>query len=103
MATPADILDVAYQRAEASRMQSLVQEADIQSRAEYVCRYLRNRAPVRLVLAALLAKAHRPGVDIRKPYTEIGEADVYSGRTYDEAYIAEFINKYRLPVNTTTA
>jgi len=29
--------------------------------------------------------------------------DAYSGRSYDEAYITRFINKYRLPCNSTTA
>ncbi len=28
---------------------------------------------------------------IRKPYTEIGGTDCYSGRTYDEAHITAFI------------
>lgn len=42
-------------------------------------------------------------MDIRKPYTEIGDADCYSGRTYDEQFVAEFITKYDLPLNATTA
>lgn len=54
-------------------------------------------------MACLLAKVHKPHVDIRKPYTEIGGADSYSGRTYDEHYIATFINEHGLPCNTTTA
>ena len=103
MATPTDILDVAYERAEASGAEPIVKDPDIQNRVEYICRYLRNRAPARLVLAGLLAKAHRPEVDIRKPYTEIGDPDVYSGRSYDEGFIADFINKHGLPVNATTA
>jgi SacI restriction endonuclease len=46
---------------------------------------------------------HNPGVDIRKPYTQIGDADAYSGRTYDEAYVTAFINQHQLPCNPTTA
>lgn len=58
---------------------------------------------MRLLLAALLAKIHHPHVDIRKPYTEIGDRDVYSGRTYDERYVTAFIHTYQLPCNPTTA
>ena len=56
-----------------------------------------------MLLAAALAKIDRPEVDIRKPYTEIGTTDSYSGRSYDEGYIAEFVNQHDLPCNPTTA
>lgn len=62
-----------------------------------------NRALVRLLLSASLAKIHRPEVDIRKPYTEISPGDSYSGRTYDERYVADFIEAHGLPCNSTTA
>lgn len=58
---------------------------------------------MRLLLSASLAKLHRPDVDIRKPYTEIGTDDSYSGRGYDEGYIASFVTEYDLPCNPTTA
>jgi predicted nucleic acid-binding protein len=58
---------------------------------------------VRLLLAASLAKVHQPQVDIRKPYTEIEGEDTYSGRRYDESFIAQFIKTYDLPCNPTTA
>ncbi|MCK6578718.1 MAG: DNA methyltransferase [Anaerolineae bacterium] len=48
-------------------------------------------------------KAYRPEVDIRKPYTEIGDADAYSGRSIDEVYISPFVAQYALPCNPTTA
>lgn len=54
-------------------------------------------------MACLLAKIHRPSIDIRKPYAEIGDSESYSGRAYDERYITSFILKYELPCNTTTA
>ena len=54
-------------------------------------------------MACLLAKIDRPKVDPRKPYTEIGDADSFSGRSYDESYITHFINEHRLPCNPTTA
>ncbi len=68
-----------------------------------MCRNIRNRAGVRVLLACSLAKVHNPGIDIRKPYTEIGDSDCYSGRTHDEAYVTEFITKHELPCNPTTA
>jgi len=56
-----------------------------------------------LLLACALAKTHRPDVDIRKPYTEIGGPDAFSGRTYDERYIGPFVLEHSLPCNPTTA
>jgi DNA adenine methylase len=57
-----------------------------------------------MLMTCALAKLHRPSVDIRKPYTEIGGADSFSGRAeYDESYIWAFVAKYALPVNSTTA
>lgn len=46
---------------------------------------------------------HKPTVDIRKPFTEIGTDDCYSGRTYDERYLQAFITEHNLPLNRTTA
>jgi hypothetical protein len=54
-------------------------------------------------MACLLAKIDNPKVDPRKPYTEIGDADSFSGRSYDESYITHFINEHHLPCNPTTA
>ena len=54
-------------------------------------------------MACLLGKLEDPTVDPRKPYTEIGTPDSFSGRTLDERYLTSFINKYRLPCNPTTA
>ncbi len=73
------------------------------SKVVYVCRNEQNRAGVRLLMACLLAKIHRPDVDVRKPYTEIGDVDAFSSRTYDEHYIARFVNEHALPCNSTTA
>ena len=94
MPTPEEILDAALQRATASLETSLITAPQIAARIDYVSRNLQNRAGVRVLLACSLAKAHKPAVDIRKPYTEIGDADAYSGRTYDEAYITGFINEH---------
>jgi hypothetical protein len=101
--SPAAILDVALQKAEASIVQPIVTNPSIAEKIDYVSRYVGNRAVVRLLLACSLAAIHRGNVDIRKPYTEIGTPDAYSGRYYDESYITAFINKHELPCNPTTA
>lgn len=100
--TPDEILDLAYERAFTHLATSLV-NSDIFERVYLVARNLQNRACVRLLLASLLAKIDRPEIDIRKPYTAIGSADAYSGRSYDETYVTRFVNTYRLPCNSTTA
>ena len=103
MSDPSETLNRALMRASANLSKPLVKDKKVLKRTEYVCRCLRNRAGVRLVMACLLAKIHRPSVDPRKPYTEIGDPDAFSGRHYDEAYITHFINENRLPCNPTTA
>lgn len=63
---------------------------------------IRNKAPIRFLLSCLAAKLDRPDVDIRKPYTQIGEGS-FSGRFYDERYVQEIISEFNLPCNPTTA
>ncbi|MCA9910075.1 MAG: restriction endonuclease, SacI family, partial [Anaerolineae bacterium] len=101
--SPTDILRLASERALAHGNDSLVEDPDTRSRIELICRNLRNRACARFVLATTLAKTYRPEVDIRKPYTEIGDDDSYSGRTFDEAYVTSFVMQHSLPCNPTTA
>jgi hypothetical protein len=103
MASPSEILDLAYQRAMENIKTSFIEDTAIADGVEYICRNLQNRAGVRLLMACLLAKVHRPEVDVRKPYTEIGDDDSFSGRTYDEQYITAFIDQHELPCNPTTA
>lgn len=103
MPEPDEILATTFRLASLNLGQSLVIDRQIRDNAIYVANNLKNRAGVRLVMACLLAKIHRPSVDVRKPYTEIGGADVFSGRTYDERYITPFINQHHLPCNHTTA
>ena len=54
-------------------------------------------------MACMLAKLDRPEIDPRKPYTEIGGPDCFSGRSYDEKYLTAFISEHHLPCNSTTA
>jgi DNA adenine methylase len=98
-----EILEVTFQRASANIENPIVADTEIANRVEFVCRNIQNRAGSRLLLACLLAKIHSPKVDIRKPYTEIGDEDAFSGRTYDEAYVTAFVTRHQLPCNSTTA
>jgi|GEM_PF-50012 len=100
---PTEILNQLLRRASADLSNPAVKEKAILERIDYVCRQLRNRACVRLLMACTLAKLDRPAIDPRKPYTEIGSEDAFSGRTYDERYLTPFINNHRLPLNPTTA
>jgi hypothetical protein len=101
--TPKEILQAIYDGANETLGKTVIEDALIRSRIDYVCRCMSNRAGVRLLMSAMLAKLHNPKLDPRKPYTEIGTADSFSGRTYDERYLTKFITDLRLPVNPTTA
>ena len=101
--TPTEILDLALQRAVSSGENSLLEDSTMRQRLEFVARNPQNRAGIRLLLACALAAIHNPQVDIRKPYTEIGDPDSYSGRSYDESYVTHFLQQHRLPGNPTTA
>ncbi len=101
--TPDEILLDSYHRALSTLDATVIADADIRERVDYVCRCRSNRAGVRLLMACLLGKLHDPKVDVRMPYTEIEGEGKFSGRTYDERYLTKFINEYRLPLNTTTA
>jgi len=103
MKSPNDILEGSLSTAASRTSRSAIITNEIEHRVDFVSRCLSNRATIRLLMACLLAKIHRPDVDPRKPYTEIGGNDAFSGRTYDEAYITPFINTHRLPCNPTTA
>lgn len=101
--TPDVILQGILERAAATLNVSVIPDLAIRERVDYVSRCMTNRAGVRLLMSCLLGKLDKPHVDPRKPYTEIGGTDSFSGRTYDERYLNKFINEHRLPVNPTTA
>jgi len=103
MKSPNDILEEALSTAASQTSRSAIITNEIEHRVDFVSRCLSNRATIRLLMACLLAKIHRPDVDPRKSYTEIGGSDSFSGRTYDEAYLTPLINTHRLPCNPTTA
>lgn len=101
--TPEEILERAFEKARQFPGEHEISDAGILDNVKLISRNIRNRAGVRLILACSLAKIHKPGIDIRKPYTEIGDADAFSGRSYDEQYIAPFVSTHDLPCNPTTA
>ncbi len=103
MSNPANALENAFQRIADTPAAPIITNQLLQQQVEYVARNLSNRAGVRLLLSCLLAKVDNPAVDVRKPYTQIGDEDAFSGRTYDERYITPFINLHHLPCNNTTA
>ena len=103
MPEPAEILDIAFERASASLDAPVIDNTALVESIEFVCRNVQNRACARLMLAVLLAKVLNSEIDIRKPYTEIGDDGSYSGRTYDESFVSAFVNRHNLPCNPTTA
>lgn len=97
------ILEQAYTEANHDLTTFRIKKVTILEKVEYICRCQSNRAAVRLLLVCLLAKLEHPEYDPRKPYTEIGTDDSFSGRTYDEHYLTAFIMQHYLPCNITTA
>jgi hypothetical protein len=86
MNTCQNILESAYNEAAQDLTTVTIKKPTVLEKVEYICRCQSNRAAVRLLMACLLAKLERPKRDPRKPYTEIGTDDSFSGRTYDEQY-----------------
>lgn len=97
------LLEASLQRAQKNLGGSFLRDEKIAARVVSVVNCPSNRAGVRLLMACMLAKVHRPEVDPRKPYTKIGSKDCFSGRSYDEQFIGDFITKHNLPCNSTTA
>lgn len=97
------LLEASLKRAQLRLNRSFIANAEIAGRVAAVVNCPSNRAGVRLIMACTLAKIHRPDVDVRKPYTKIRDPDSFSGRTYDEQFIGDFITRHNLPCNSTTA
>jgi DNA adenine methylase len=97
------LLEASLKRAQKNLGHSFIHDEEIAARVVSVVNCPSNRAGVRLIMSCMLAKAHRPEIDPRKPYTKIGGKDCFSGRSYDEQFIGDFITKHNLPCNSTTA
>jgi len=98
-----DILEKFHTSTLKNKDKTFIKSKDLKERIEFICRCNANKAPIRFLMSCLIAKIDNPSVDIRKPYTEIEGSDTYSGRYYDEHFIEEFVHKYKLPCNPTTA
>lgn len=97
------ILESSYNDAvTAKSQQAFVTDTTIASKIMSVCECESNKAPIRYLLTALLAKTFDSGIDTRQPYPNLGE-NSFSGRNIDEKTIQPFIHKYELPCNDTTA
>jgi len=70
---------------------------------DWVARCESNRAGVRLLLSAVLAKHLEPNLNATQPYTEIEGIGSFSGRTLDERVVGPFLASKKLPTNSTTA
>jgi hypothetical protein len=103
MTEPDQILSDALERASRDINKPIVANDEIRFKIEQVCREPRNRACARFLMACALARIHQSTADPRKPYTEIGSEDAFSGRSYDEKYISRLIYENHLPLNPTTA
>ena len=101
------ILEKAYRAAEARLQSAFVADAELAGKVAFVALCTSNRAGARFLLAATLAKMHKPAVDIRKPFIQAypndQKADAYGGRNYDEQYVFPFITKHKLPCSSTIA
>ncbi len=103
MGRPEELIGVIYSKAELHLSKPFITDKDILMKTEFVSRNIQSRAGVRLLMACLLAKIVDPKIDVTKPYTGIKSKDSFSGRMYDEKYVGNFIAKYKLPCNSTTA
>lgn len=105
--TCSEILEKALRSAERRLKKSFVPDAQLGGLVASVALCPSNRAGTRFLLAAALAKIHRPAVDIRKPfiqaYVDAEKANAYGGRNYDEQYVFAFITRHKLPCSSTTA
>lgn len=66
---PNEVLDNCLNIANGSLAISFLPDPKVQVEVEFICRCNTNKAPIRFLLACLLAKIDCPEIDIRKPYT----------------------------------
>lgn len=80
-----------------------ISDVQLLEKTMFICRNIKNKAPIRFLLSCLTAKIDKPDVDIRKPYTSIPGTDHFSGRKYDESVVQQLVTEFCLPCNSTTA
>jgi DNA adenine methylase len=102
-----EILEQVYRSAVGRLKKPFIRDTELAGKIAFAALCPGNRAGARFLLAATLAKIHKPAVDIRKPfiqaYANEEKADAYGGRNYDEQYIFAFITRHKLPCSSTTA
>lgn len=97
------ILESAYKKATSATIRRQIAiDNSIRQKVLSVCQCTTNKAPIRYLMAALLAKIDNVEIDTRQPYPKLGDKS-FPGRTIDETFIQPFIHKYALPCNDTTA
>ncbi len=96
------LLEEAYKSVCKTPSRLFVSNEQIRSKVLSVCKCERNKAPIRYILSALLAKCSDPKIDTRQPYPKLGEKS-FPGRTIDESHVQSLVHKYQLPCNDTTA
>ena len=79
-----------------------VTDKTVENKISSVCLCDTNKAPIRYLLSAMIAKTDNPSIDTRQPYSDLGNKS-FAGRTIDETLVQPFIHKYNLPCNDTTA
>lgn len=89
--------------AELNEERIYIADDELLKKIMFICRNIKNKAPIRFLLSCLAAKIDNPAIDIRKPYTSIAGGDSFSGRKYDESIIQRLITEFKLPCNNTTA
>lgn len=97
-----DILEGIYASVCSDLKKSCLDNAEISQSVNKVCRCVGCKAPIRFLISGLLAKIKNIDVDLRKPYSTMGEHS-FAGRSIDEDTIQPFVHKYNLPCNPTTA
>jgi DNA adenine methylase len=101
------LLKSAVQRAMLHLHESFITHSALRQKLEYIIGCPSNRAGARFIMASTLAKLDDPRLDIRKPFIEVytgsAKKGAYSGRSYDEQYVFDLIQKYQLPCSPTTA
>lgn len=95
-------LESVYNYVISSATSTFIADEGIVQSVQSICQCESNKAPIRYLMSATLAKIYDETIDTRQPYPKLGEKS-FAGRTIDETIIQPFIHKYALPCNDTTA